>query len=158
MTCDYRRVVPRKSPFTSDRLLKAINSFHTLVLRVTRGRVGWSADGMPVLRLTTIGRRSGQLRTVLLSSPLQFGDEWIVVGSKGGGERHADWFVNLRENSRVVVETKQHGRRDVTARIATPDEKAVWWPQAVAAFKHYGNFQSRTTRDIPMVVLKVSGN
>ena len=158
MNHGYRRVVPRKSPFTSDRLLKAINSFHSFVLRVTRGRIGWSADGMPVLRLTTIGRRSGQPRTVLLSSPLQFGDEWIVVGSKGGGERHADWFVNLRANPCVTVETKKYGSREVTARIATPDEKAAWWPQAVAAFKHYGEFQSRTDRDIPMVVLNVSGD
>ena len=150
--------MPRRSPFTSDRLLKSINAFHGWVLKVTGGRVGWSADGMPVLRLTTIGRRSVQPRTVLLSSPIQFGDDWIVVGSKGGGERHADWFVNLRDNPRVTVETKKYGSREVTARIATADEKAVWWPQAVAKFRHYGEFQSRTTRDIPMVVLKVSGD
>jgi deazaflavin-dependent oxidoreductase (nitroreductase family) len=154
----YRRDVPRRSPFTSDRLLKTVNAFHESVLRITRGRLGWSADGMPVLRLTTTGRRSGQPRTVLLSSPIQFGDDWIVVGSKGGGERHADWFVNLRDDPRVTVETKKYGSREVTARIATPDEKAEWWPQAVAKFRHYGEFQSRTTRDIPMVVLKVSGD
>ena len=154
----YRRDVSRRSPFTSDRLLKTVNAFHESVLRITRGRLGWSADGMPVLRLTTTGRRSGQPRTVLLSSPIQFGDDWIVVGSKGGGERHADWFVNLRDNPRVTVETKQYGSREVTARIATPDEKAEWWPQAVAKFRHYGEFQSRTTRDIPMVVLRVSAD
>src|SRR3954454_22948857 len=68
----------------SDLQLKALNGAHRLVLKLTGGKVGWKALGMPVLELTTTGRKSGQPRTVMLTSPLQEGSTVVVVGSRGG--------------------------------------------------------------------------
>jgi hypothetical protein len=78
----YRRAVP------SDFVLKAGNALHRGLVKLTGGRLGWKALGMPVLELTTTGRRSGVPRTVMLTSPLRDGDAIVVVASKGGDDDH----------------------------------------------------------------------
>ena len=71
----------------SDFALKAMNTIHRVVLKASFGHVGWQAGSMPVLELTTKGRKSGQKRVVLLTSPLQDGDTIVVVASRGGSHR-----------------------------------------------------------------------
>jgi hypothetical protein len=72
----------------SDFTLKAMNTLHRALLTVTFGKVGWTAGPMPVLELTTIGRKSGQARSVMLTSPVHEGDTWVVVASRGGDDTH----------------------------------------------------------------------
>ena len=136
----------------SDYGLKAMNALHRIVLTVSFGRLGWSALGMPVLELTTIGRKSGEPRKVMLTSPLQLGDTLAIVASRGGDDRHPAWFLNLRDHPAVTV-TMSGTSRPMQARIATPEEKAELWPRLTADHKNYAGYQSKTERDIPLVLL-----
>jgi deazaflavin-dependent oxidoreductase (nitroreductase family) len=77
---------------------KAMNVIHRVVLAVSGGRLGWTAMDMPVLELTTTGRKSGQPHSVMLTSPLQEGAVFVVVASGGGDLRPPAWFLNLRDN------------------------------------------------------------
>ena len=136
----------------SDYGLKAMNALHRIVLTVSFGRLGWSAFGMPVLELTTTGRKSGEPRKVMLTSPLQLGDTLAIVASRGGDDRHPAWFLNLRDHPAVTV-TMNGQSRPMQARIATPEEKAELWPRLTADHKNYAGYQSKTQRDIPLVLL-----
>lgn len=68
----------------SDFAMKTMNTVHRTVLKVSFGKVGWDAGGMPVLELTTVGRKSGEARSVMLTSPVQDGDTLVIVASRGG--------------------------------------------------------------------------
>lgn len=137
----------------SDLLMKSMNRFHRTLLAVSRGRLGWRAGGMPVLELTTTGRRSGEKRTSMLTSPAQVGDDIVVVASRGGDPIHPAWFLNLRDDPAVEVVWKGEPRRAMTARIAEGEERAELWARIVKDFPHYGGYQEKTTREIPLVVL-----
>lgn len=138
----------------SDFVLKTGNAVHRAVVKLSGGRLGWKALGMPVLELTTVGRRSGTPRTVLLTSPLQEGDTIVVVASKGGDDDHPAWFLNLREHPDVEVTVGGAAKRAMRARVATPDERARLWPLVTADHANYAGYQRKTTREIPLVLLE----
>lgn len=81
----------------STRSLKLMESAHRFLQWLTRGRAGWKIGGMPVLELTTVGRRSGERRATMLTSPLREGNAYVVVASRGGDDHHPAWFLNLRD-------------------------------------------------------------
>jgi deazaflavin-dependent oxidoreductase (nitroreductase family) len=130
-----------------------MNTVHRAVLRVTGGRIGHQAAGMPVLELVTTGRRSGAQRAVMLTSPMRDGAAYIVVASRGGDDRHPAWFHNLRDNPHVQVAVQGGPRVPMLAAVATPDERARLWPQIVEHFQNYAGYQKRTEREIPLVLL-----
>jgi deazaflavin-dependent oxidoreductase (nitroreductase family) len=133
--------------------LKSMNAIHKTLLTVSFGKVGWDAGKMPVLKLTTTGRKSGQKRLVMLTSPLQIGETWVIVASKGGDDDHPAWFLNLQDNPSVEVDIR--GKKTTrTARIATSDERAKLWPEITAKYANYGGYQNRTNREIPLVFLE----
>lgn len=138
----------------SDLTLKMANAMHQALVKLTFGRVGWQAGPMPVLELTTIGRKSGQPRSVMLTSPIQEGDTWVIVASRGGDDHHPAWFLNLRDHP--DVEARLHGKpkQRMRARIATPEERARLWPQVTATYKGYAGYQKKTDREIPLVLLE----
>lgn len=109
---------------------------------------------MPVLELTTTGRKSGQPRSVLLTSPHQEGDTWVVVASRGGDDTHPAWFLNLRDNPEVEVSLKGGPKRPMSARVADAGERARLWPKITADFKNYAQYQTKTEREIPLVFLE----
>jgi deazaflavin-dependent oxidoreductase (nitroreductase family) len=135
-------------------MLKSVNTLHRAVLKITGGRFGWKAGGMPVVELTTTGRKSGTPRTVMLTSPVQNGDTIVVVASRGGDPTHPAWFLNLRDEPKVEVAFKGDAKRPMLARVATAEERAELWPKVVAAYKGYGNYQTKTDREIPLVFLE----
>ncbi|MBB5632586.1 deazaflavin-dependent oxidoreductase (nitroreductase family) [Cryobacterium mesophilum] len=137
----------------SDRALKVMNTVNRMAQRLSRGRFGWELRGMPVLEVTTTGRKSGQRRTTLLTSPLQVDDGFIVVASRGGDDVHPAWFLNLRDDPEVMVAVQGHAARPMHAHIATPAERADLWPRVTARHPHYAGYQERTDREIPLVVL-----
>lgn len=137
----------------SDLALKAMNGVHRVVLKVTGGRLGWKAGSMPVLELTTIGRKSGQPRSVMLTSPVQEGDAIVIVASRGGDDTHPAWFLNLQANPEVEVAYMSSTRKPYVARVATPDERARLWPQVTSQYKGYAGYQKKTDREIPLVFL-----
>lgn len=136
-----------------DVAFKAMNTVHRLILRLSGGRLGGQAIGMPVLELTTTGRRSGEPRAVMLTVPLREGDSYVVVASRGGDDRHPAWFHNLRDEPNVEVAIGGGPRRPMRARIATPQERARMWPQITDRYRNYAGYQKRTDREIPLVLL-----
>jgi deazaflavin-dependent oxidoreductase (nitroreductase family) len=138
----------------SDLFLKGMNTVHRTVQKISGGRFGWDVANMPVLELTTTGRKSGRPHTVLLTSPVRDGDAVVVVASRGGDNHHPAWFLNLRDNPDVDVALGRGPKRPMRARIADPGERARLWPQVVARYKGYGDYQTRTDREIPLVLLE----
>ena len=137
----------------SDLFFRGLNAVHRTVLKLSGGRLGWDVANMPVLELTTTGRKSGRPHTVVLTSPVRDGDAIVVVGSRGGDNHHPAWFLNLRDNPDVEL-TLEGKTRAMNARVASKEEKTHLWPRVVEAYKGYGQYQTRTDRDIPLVILE----
>jgi len=137
----------------SDVMLKAANALHKGLIKVTGGRMGWDLR-MPVVELTTTGRKSGQPRSVMLTSPVQEGSTIVVVASRGGDDQHPAWFLNLRDNPDVEVAFKGKPKEHMHARVATAEERARLWPEVTKTYKGYANYQTKTTREIPLVLLE----
>jgi deazaflavin-dependent oxidoreductase (nitroreductase family) len=124
---------------------------HRGLYRLSRGRLLARVAGMPVLLLTTTGRRSGRPRTTPLTY-FQVGDELAVVGSNGGEDNPPRWWLNLQAEPRATITI---GRRseEVVARSASPEERARLWPTITEAHAGYAAYERRTTRPIPVVLL-----
>ena len=140
----------------SDRMLKTMNGIHRMILGVTRGKAGWTAGNMPVLELTTIGRKSGEPRSCLLTSPLQENGEIVIVASRGGDDHHPAWYLNLLETPQVQVSYKGAPHKIMTARTANAQERTRMWPIVAGAYKGYAGYQEKTSREIPLVILSES--
>ncbi len=138
----------------SDFVLKTMNGVHRAALKVTGGNFGWRLARMPVLELTTTGRKSGRPRSVLLTSPYQDGSTIVVVASRGGDDAHPAWFLNLRDQPDVEVAYEGAAKKPMRARIASSEERARMWPLITADFKNYAQYQTKTTREIPLVLLE----
>ena len=130
---------------------RGLSKAHLAVHRVTSGRVLGSVAGMPVLLLTTTGRRSGKART----TPLTFfrdGTAFVVIASNGGADRPPDWSLNLQDTPRAVVEIGTD-KLVVTARPASEQQRERLWVVIIATYAGYARYQERTTRRIPVVLL-----
>jgi len=138
----------------SDLVLKVMNTTHRVMLKLTGNRVGASLAWMPSLELTTVGRKSGQPRAVMLTSPLQQGDAYVVVASRGGDDFHPAWFLNLRDNPAVEVQVVGRPKQKMTARVASADERARMWPEITDKYRNYAGYQKKTDREIPLVLLE----
>ena len=139
-----------------DTGVRLMGLFHRSVLRVRGGRVGGRAFGMPTVMLETVGRKTGKRRTTVLTSPVQQDGRVVIVASYGCDDRHPSWYLNLRENPDVSL-TMKGETRPMRAHTASPEERADLWPKVVAAYKGYGQYQERTDREIPLVILEPSG-
>ncbi|ORA31190.1 nitroreductase family deazaflavin-dependent oxidoreductase [Mycobacterium aquaticum] len=133
---------------------KLMNLAHRFVLTVSGKRLLAQPFGMPLVELHTVGRKSGQPRSCFLTTPVHDSKRVVLVASKGGDDRHPDWYRNLQAHpdAELVINGE---RLKVHARTASPDEKAELWPKIVASYQGYANYQKRTTRDIPVVICDV---
>ena len=136
-----------------DRLGIAFNAFHRNVFLATNGRLMGKLIGMPALMLTTTGRRSGRKRQTMLTAPIHDDDRVVIVASWGGDDRHPKWYLNLRDNPDVEVVMKGR-KRPMRARIAKDEEYQELWREVTSRFKNYASYQTRTDRQIPLVVLE----
>ena len=134
-----------------DVMARNVASLHEALYRSTAGMIGGWLGLMPVLLLTTTGRKTGEERTTPLTY-LQDGDRVVLVASYGGDDRHPSWYLNLTANPQVKV-TRGSRTDTMTARTASPQEKAELWPQVVRRFPGYAAYQRNTQRDIPLVIL-----
>ncbi len=116
------------------------------------GTEGTTMRGMPVVVLTSRGARSGRVRKTPLMRVEHDGD-YAVVASNGGAPTHPVWYHNLAADPYVEL---QDGpvRQDMVARLATGEDRDVWWRRSVAAFGDYADYQQRTGREIPVFVLE----
>lgn len=117
----------------------------------TDGEVGYMWNDAPILILTTTGRVTGATRKHALIFGRD-GDDVLVVASKGGSPDHPQWYENLVADPNVRVQIEGE-RYPAVARTATPDEKARLWPTMTELWPSYDEYQERTDRDIPVVVL-----
>jgi deazaflavin-dependent oxidoreductase (nitroreductase family) len=125
---------------------------HVRRYRETGGQVGHDWEGTQTLILTTTGRRSGEPR----DAPLIYGrngDDLLVVASKGGSDEPPAWYRNLQENPEAEVQLRDERFR-VRARDATDDEKPALWTEMVGHWPKYEEYQRKTERPIPVVVLQ----
>lgn len=136
--------------------VQMMTGMNNVAFRLSDGRVGGHVpSGAPICLLTTTGRNTGRARTV----PLLFiwnDDDMIVVASNGGSNRLPAWYLNLRADPSVDVSVDnwtQHRH----ARLAAVDERSDYWPVLVDAYVHFDNYDIRTEREIPLVVLEPRG-
>lgn len=133
--------------------LKTMNSVHRAMMTVSGGRMGWTAAKMPVLELTTTGRKSGEPRSTMLTAPWSEGEAMAIVASAGGNDKHPAWFLNLSADPSVTIRTKS-GTSSMTARTVAGDERAKLWGEITGKFSNYSDYQSKTEREIPVVILE----
>jgi deazaflavin-dependent oxidoreductase (nitroreductase family) len=145
---DYLSLADRSWP-----LLRRLMGGHAAVYRATNGLIGHRFPGSPpVLLVDHVGARSGSRRT----SPLVYardGENVILVASKGGYPKHPAWFHNLMANPDTRVQIGG-SRRNVRARVADPQERERLWPKVVEVYGGYEDYQRRTDREIPLVILE----
>jgi F420H(2)-dependent quinone reductase len=128
---------------------------HRLAIRLSGGRLGVAAprhEGMGMLILTTVGRRSGTRR----ETPLYFmpdGERLVLVASNAGGANHPAWWLNLKASGRAEVRTPA-GSATVRAREAGEEERERLWPELVRRNPSFANYADRTGRHIPVVILE----
>lgn len=118
----------------------------------TNGEDGHIWNGVPTLLLTTTGQRSGKPYT----TPLIYGEDsgrYLIVASRGGAAEHPQWYRNLVAHPEVEVQVRAD-RFKARARTATPEEKPALWRLMAGIWPAYDEYQTRTTRDIPVVVLE----
>ena len=132
--------------------MKSASALHTALYRASGGRFGSGFQGMPVLLLTTTGRRSGKSRTTPLLY-IRDGDAFAVVASNGGSDYTPAWWLNLRSDPHADVEIGR-AHTPVTARKASPEEHARLWAAFTSGFPGYAKYATKTTREIPVVILE----
>jgi deazaflavin-dependent oxidoreductase (nitroreductase family) len=125
---------------------------HTRRYVESDGEDGHEWMGVSTLILTTTGRRSGRLRRNALIYGTD-GDDYVIVASRGGHANHPLWYLNLVADPEVSVQVGAD-RFDVTARTASPEEKARLWPEMTKIWPAYDEYQAKTERDIPVIVLE----
>jgi F420H(2)-dependent quinone reductase len=130
-----------------------MSRLNTWIFRASGGRLGNKfLRGAPVCLVTMRGRKTQQLRTVPLIY-LEDGRDVVIVASKGGMDDHPLWYLNLKANPDAEVEIGTTRSR-VRARTASAAEKARLWPRLVEIYPDYADYQARTTRDIPVIILE----
>jgi deazaflavin-dependent oxidoreductase (nitroreductase family) len=131
---------------------KYLGALHRLLYRVSGGRLGGRVWDLPVVLLTTTGRRSGKARTVPLCS-LSDGDDVVVIASYGGLDQPPAWWLNLEANPHAELLSGRE-QRAVTARNANPEERARLWAELTSRAPGYLEYERRTSREIPVVILQ----
>jgi F420H(2)-dependent quinone reductase len=137
---------------TRDLQFRILGGLHRRVYRLTGGRIGGRIANMPVLLLTTTGRKSGRART----QPLAYtraGEGYAVIASKGGAAHHPLWYLNLRANPLAEVTVGRETQR-MRAREAEGDERERLWRQLADLYSGYDRYARKTSRRIPVMVLE----
>ena len=131
------------------RIMSVVN---TSLFSASGGRIGNKfMRGAPVCLVTTTGANSGERRTTPLIY-LADGDNVVIVASKGGMSHHPGWYYNLAKYPEAQVQIGS-SVRDRVARRASDAEKATLWPRLVEIYRDYDDYQARTDRDIPVMIL-----
>ena len=135
-----------------DAVMKPMSRINTWIYRLSGGKVGgrW-LRGAPILLLSTIGRKSGEPRVAPLLY-LRDGEKVVIVASKGGMSKHPPWYWNLEANPDVEVEIGRE-RNKMLARRASDPEKAALWPRLIEMYRDFDDYQARTERNIPVIIL-----
>ncbi len=145
-------------PFTASQermatpFIRAMSVANTFVYKLSGGRVGGRfTHGAPVCLVTTTGRKTGKPRVAPLIY-LADGDDVVLVASKGGMSHSPAWYHNLAANPEAEVQIRSDVRK-MRARRASDEEKAKLWPKLLEVYPDYDDYQARTERNIPVMIL-----
>jgi deazaflavin-dependent oxidoreductase (nitroreductase family) len=143
---ERKRAMPQQAP--------RLNYFSVILYHLTGERAYRGSADSPAgfLKLTTTGRKSGKPRSVHLIY-IRDGANYVVTASYGGRQRHPGWFFNVRSNPQVTIEVQDRQLRTV-AEIAGPDKRGELWARLIEIAPFYAGYQKRTSREIPMVILR----
>jgi deazaflavin-dependent oxidoreductase (nitroreductase family) len=125
---------------------------HVRRYEATDGAEGHEWQGTTTLILTTTGRKSGKERRNALIYQ-KFGDDYLIVASKGGADEQPAWYLNLVAHPDVRVQV-QGDKFTARARTATPEERPEMWRVMAEVWPAYNDYQKKTDRQIPVVVLE----
>jgi len=131
--------------------MKVVTGIDARVYRMSGGRLRGKMEDLSVLVLEHTGRKSGTVR----EAPLLYlpdGQDLVIVASRGGSDATPAWWLNLQAHPQAAV-TIGREKRAVIARIATDEERTRLWPELVRGYRHYEVYQSRTQRQIPVIIL-----
>jgi deazaflavin-dependent oxidoreductase (nitroreductase family) len=132
-------------------MLKAGISVGVFLYRLSGGVIGGKVQSLPVLLLTTTGRKTGKKRTVPLGF-LRDGSAYVIIASYGGLPRNPAWFLNLESEPSATIQVKKR-QMQVTAETANSEKRRELWARLIEVAPGYANYEKRTTREIPMVIL-----
>lgn len=151
MTQTGNAVGGQRSSF-GNRVESLFTNVQVSLYRLSGGSIAGTFRGVPVLLLTTTGRKTGKKRTKPLLY-LKDNDQVVLVASHAGASTHPTWWRNLQHNPYAEIQIKRTVQQ-VKAREATPEERERLWPKLVALYPDYETYQKRTTRTIPIVLLQ----
>ena len=134
------------------RLFRFFLSVFVFLYRLTRGKFGGRVQGLQVLLLTTIGRKTGEARTRPLGYFMDNGN-YVITASNAGFDTNPAWFHNLRANPQVKIEIKDQPM-EAEAKIAPPEKRNALWSKLISLSPTYANYARKTSREIPMVILR----
>ncbi|MEJ2748563.1 MAG: nitroreductase family deazaflavin-dependent oxidoreductase [Anaerolineae bacterium] len=135
-----------------DIFIKWFMAINTLLLRLSRGRIGSKLGAQTILILHTIGRKSGQDRAIPIAY-FDYEDHYLIVASNWGKDKQANWYLNLKKDPRARLEIK--GKIiPVTAHEAQGGEYDRLWKFATERHPPYLAYQKMTTRHIPIMVFE----
>lgn len=133
--------------------IRVAATLHKALHRISGGRLGNTLRGGQVVFLTTTGRKTGKEHTWPLVG-LRRGDDWLVIASNGGEDRHPSWYLNVVAHPDVTLRIGDAPTAQaMTARVAEGDERAELWAGVVAEQPVFAGYESKTDREIPVVVL-----
>ncbi len=133
------------------RLIKLFLMMHVFLYRLSGGALGGHFRGLPVLLLMSAGRKTGKRRAVPLLY-ISDGANYVIIASNGGRDRNPGWWLNLQSNPQTTIEVGTD-KISVVSEQATQEEKKLLWEKLVAKARFYGDYQKRTKREIPIVIL-----
>ena len=139
-------------PKLLSRLVRFVMAIAVFLYRLTGGKFGGKVQGLRVLLLTTTGRKTGKERTTPLGY-FEHDGGYVIIGSNGGFNTHPAWFHNLRSSPRAAIQVKEE-QFEVTAEIAGPDQRGQLWLRLMELAPSYANYAKRTSREIPLVILR----
>ncbi len=143
----FARILSRKS---MRPIVRVGTDLHVLLYRLTGGKA--QIAKYPTMLLTTRGRKTGRLRTI----PLVYvtdGDRFIIAAAYAGSDQNPTWWLNLKHSKEAMVQVMRRKMR-VEYELAAPEEREDFWRRLVAMYPYFAEYQERTQRKIPVVILK----
>lgn len=132
-------------------MLKAMIALSVFLYRLSGGVIGGSMQSLSVLLLTTTGRKSGKTRTVPLGC-LRDGSDYVIIASNAGFPQHPAWYFNLKSNPQATIQIKRQ-HIQVRAETANAEKRRELWTRLIEVAPGYANYEKRTPREIPVVIL-----
>jgi F420H(2)-dependent quinone reductase len=139
-----------------NRFFHFVHDFSISLYRLTHGKIGGRVQGLSVLLLKTVGRKTGSEHITPVGYFINDGN-YIITASNAGRDTHPAWFYNLRANPHVTIEIKDQ-KMEAEAKVAGPEQRAALWSQLISLSPHYADYAKKTAREIPLVILHPSKN